>query len=176
MKILFLIVLNSCLFFYSCTKNDCIMEIEKPENLKPVDFENYNDVYTVYWNYIAFCDETDRSWQDREFVFNLNSLSDGPNSGDSVKVWGWITDYYLPATGQLFIRSHASGGSRSKTIFVFLPVPVANELAFKMANITFPAKCFIYGEVILPCLEEGSCCHKVTVSLYVKEIDNIYFE
>jgi len=132
--------------------------MEKPANIKPIDFENYNDVYTVYWNYRTYCDETD------------------PNPGDSIKVWGWITNYSLPSTGTFFIYSQPQGDYRRRVIFVLLPKHVGNELAMKMVNITFPAKCFLYGEVMLPCLEEGTCRNKVTVSLYVNDVNNIYFE
>ena len=57
------------LFAVSCTKknvdfpNSCMdsyiniihTEIERPENIKPIDWKNYNDVYTVYWTYHERC-------------------------------------------------------------------------------------------------------------------------
>lgn len=178
MKNLIFILCGFCLFFYSCNKKDLCFDFytEKPTDLKSIDYEKYNDVYTVYWNYVKYCDEINRSMQDREFVYNRNNYEINPNKGDSLKVWGWITGYSIPSTGQFFIHSHIQGSSKRRSISVFLPVHVANELAMKLVNITFPVKCFISGEVLLPCLEEGSCRNKVTVSLYVNDVNNVYFE
>ena len=60
------------LLAFSC-KPSC--DLDKPKDVKPVDWENYNDVYTVYWNFVAkafgCCSET-------EFA------------GKTIKVFGWI--------------------------------------------------------------------------------------
>ena len=158
MKNLIFISLNICLFLCSCKKNEHCVEIEKPSNLKPINFEDYNDVHTVYWNYLAYCDETD------------------PNPGDFIKVWGWLTNYYLPSTGQFFVHSQIAGDHRRKSLHIFLPVDEGNRLALKLGNTQLPVKCFIFGEVKLPCLAGGSCRKWVTVSLNVKNADDIYFE
>jgi len=178
MKKMILILLSFCMFLYSCNKNNHCVDIyeAKPKDLKPIDFENYNDVSTVYWSYLGYCSEINRSWQDREFVLNLNNYLDYPNQVDSVKVWGWVYEYFLPSTGQFFINSIKNGGSRNKNLSVFLPVHIGNELSLKLIDVTFPAKCYLYGKVLLPCLEEGTCPNKVTVSLYVNDVTNIYFE
>ena len=178
MKNLIFISLSVCLFLCSCKKNEHCFDFktEKPTDLKPIDPENYNDVLTVYWNYLEYCDEVSRSWQDREFVYNRDNFSYNPNPGDSIKVWGWITGYSLPSSGQFFISNITQGSYKRKSISVFMPIQEGNKLAFKMDSITFPVKCFISGEIILPCLEEGLCRNKVTVSVYVKSADDIYFK
>lgn len=54
--------------FVACNK-EC--QIKYPKNLKSIDWENYNDVYTVYWNTVHLCFET----------VNLQS--------DTIKISGW---------------------------------------------------------------------------------------
>jgi len=176
MKNLVFISLCICLFFSSCNKPaNCTESRKKPEDLKSVDFDNYNDVSTVYWNYRKFCDEVSRSWQDREFVYNRDNYETNPNPGDFIKVWGWIDEYSLPSTGQFFIHNQIWGDYRRNTLHIFSNMRVGNELALKLVDVDFPAKCFISGEVILPCLEESDC-RRVTVSLYLKDVNDIYFE
>jgi hypothetical protein len=43
------------LLFVACNKN---CKIKYPKDVKPIDWENYNDVYTVYWNMVHCCSET----------------------------------------------------------------------------------------------------------------------
>jgi hypothetical protein len=40
------------ILFLSCDKGDC--EMKRPKDVKSIDWENYNDVYTVYWNYVFY--------------------------------------------------------------------------------------------------------------------------
>jgi len=71
-KISFLIFVNLTvllLVFTACNKpcecEPCEVEkpqtgtggIKYPENLKPIDWDNYNDVYTVYWNLVHYCSD-----------------------------------------------------------------------------------------------------------------------
>jgi len=46
------------LLAFSCGKN---CEIKKPKNIKTIDWENYNDVYTVFWNCEKPCTELSES-------------------------------------------------------------------------------------------------------------------
>ena len=55
--------------FYSCDKT-CYINKKRPQDLKPIDWENYNDAYTIYWNSVHLCsenpfsqhDSTDENW------------------------------------------------------------------------------------------------------------------
>jgi hypothetical protein len=72
MKNVFFLILISLfsLVFNSCGK----CNFKKPKGIKPIDWENYNDVYTVYWNYSESGDM---------------SMNQG-FTGDTIKVYGWI--------------------------------------------------------------------------------------
>jgi hypothetical protein len=71
-KISFLII--SCLtaillLFTTCEKN-CIGK--RPKDVKPIDWENYNDVHTVYWNYVSLYSE--RKQEDEVFTIWGNGI------------------------------------------------------------------------------------------------------
>ena len=51
MKRYYLLIATILLLLTGC-KNKC--EIDYPKNIKPIDWENYNDVNTVYWNYVFY--------------------------------------------------------------------------------------------------------------------------
>ena len=44
------------LLFAGCDKN---CKIKYPKDLKPIDWENYNDVYDVIWNYTDIKESSD---------------------------------------------------------------------------------------------------------------------
>ena len=114
--------------FSSCKeKEGQCGEIKKPKDLKPIDWENYNDVYTVYWNYFGYCD-------DREF-----------DTGDTVSVYGWKSNFY-----DLFYISAVPEDNKHPVIGIKVsPAQIA------AADLT--KKCFVRGLVILPCLDDMGC-------------------
>jgi len=61
------------LLFVSCKKDckDNPCEIDRPNDVKPIDWDNYNSVYDVYWNYGAT-----EKWSD--------------DMGKKIKLYGWI--------------------------------------------------------------------------------------
>ena len=69
MKRIVLCLTALLLLFASCNK-EC--KIKYPKGVKPIDWENYNDVYTVYWNTIHLSSEP----------IVLQS--------DTIKITGWV--------------------------------------------------------------------------------------
>jgi ABC-type oligopeptide transport system substrate-binding subunit len=69
-KINLLLILSfAAVLFAACEKN-CIGKRSK--DVKPIDWENYNDVSTVYWNYVSLYSE--RKQEDE---------------GKTIKISGW---------------------------------------------------------------------------------------
>ena len=127
--------------------------INKPKDVQPVDWGSYNDVYTVYWNYFGYC-------------------SDIISTGDSIVcVYGWKTThtaFYISPVPE-YINSER---------------PIANiliswdswEITTKIAASDLTKKCFIKGKLYLrPVKRGGECCY-VEPSIYIANIDDIYFE
>jgi hypothetical protein len=150
-------MLAICLLSCSCHKReDCKKSTDCLENdIKPIDFENYNYASSVYWHYYGYCEE-----------FNLNQE-------DSVKVYGQLTEYSLP-NGKFVLHSRPSGGCWDKYIVVNFPIDEASNFALRLENISFPVKCYLSGIIRLSCW--GDVCPKVKAELYVKSINDIYFE
>ena len=67
MKKIILCLTVLILLFPNCNKN---CKIKRPKDVKPIDWENYNSVYDVMWNY------TD---------YNISS-----DMGKTIKVCGWV--------------------------------------------------------------------------------------
>ena len=63
-----ILYLTALLLLFAACKKSC--KIKYPKDIKPIDWENYNDVYTVYWN----CKDT-----------KVNS-----KMRDTIKIYGWI--------------------------------------------------------------------------------------
>ena len=55
MKRIILYLTVIVLLFAAC---DRACKINYPKYVNPIDWENYNDIHTVYWNTIHCCDET----------------------------------------------------------------------------------------------------------------------
>ncbi|MDR1878607.1 MAG: hypothetical protein LBQ64_03465, partial [Bacteroidales bacterium] len=71
MKKVILFLLTATLIVTSCEKA-CYPK--RPKNVKSVEWENYNDVYTVYWNF--------RSSRPKINLDNYN--------GKTIKLYGWM--------------------------------------------------------------------------------------
>ena len=55
MKRIILYLTALLLVFFACEKS-CLEK--KPKDVKPIDWENYNDVYTAFWNTYSACSES----------------------------------------------------------------------------------------------------------------------
>ena len=69
MKRIILCLTAIVLLFTACDKG---CNIARPKDVKPIDWENYNDVYDVYWNLLKFCSEPSN------------------DDGRYIKISGWI--------------------------------------------------------------------------------------
>ena len=150
-----LILCGLALLCYSCKEKERCGEIKKPKNLKPIDWDNYNDVYTVYWN------------------FRTNDCSKAGPTGKNVKVFGWIFQgmgepYHPPVNPTVFRLM-----SNKENIFSYNPYERGGvafyvrysgngedldslKVKFSITDIT--KKCYVSGKVFLDEFPENSCC------------------
>jgi hypothetical protein len=154
-------------FLLSACKNDC--NIKYPKNIKPIDWENYNDVYTVYWNFCSLCDQ--RKEGDR---------------GKEIKLCGWVfqgidetqspfQDGYLgfPIISNEDDIFWWNFSTRGVGLYVkFSNIKDSLQTKFDKTDIT--QKCFIKGILDYNHLLT-ECCRSIP-TIIIASADDIYFE
>jgi hypothetical protein len=152
-KLLLCLTLFSLLMLTSCL-NFC-KHIERPEDLCPIDWEDYNDVKTVYWNCTNFCSDDDHL------------------EGKIVEVCGWKVwgrDELCDDSTFVLESSKPDAYSPKLRIFVY-------GLSDLSVNFDVTRKCFVTGQLYLPCQDEvsliGKNCSRNIVTILA---DSVYFE
>ena len=150
-----LILCGVVLLCFSCKEQRC-GEIKKPKNLKAIDWENYNDVHTVYWNYFGYC-------SDRE-----------ANTEDIVSVYGWC---YCD-DDNLYLIDVTNPNKPQKNCYD--PMGSNADIIVNISKLSttddyFAKTVYVKGVVQLPCLYEMGCS-TVAVEIVVTNPDDIYFE
>ena len=128
-------------------KNGC--KIDYPKNVKPIDWENYNDVYTVYWNYHQECPGRQE------------------DENKEIMVYGWLhdSDMFLLADR----NSNPNGGNPH------IIIQAANQVPTIIDSSDLKKKCFIKGILGLCNFPTNDCCHVVPL-IMITNINDIYFE
>ena len=152
---------------WDCIENPC--KIDYPKDVRPIDWENYNDVYTVYWNNFSYC-------EDAEVI---------GRTGKQIKVFGWIHNAFGDSEIRLdffslindYSEINAPNGSNTTTVYVgCFDVEESERIKKKFENNTdFSKKCFVQGELLISCLETSGCS-KTAVRIVIENADDIYFE
>ncbi|MDO9154869.1 MAG: hypothetical protein Q7U47_14375 [Paludibacter sp.] len=112
-KIIFIVASFILLCITSC-KIPC-PPISKPKDLQPIDWENYNDVKTVYYNCVKYCSE--------------KSIMEGRK----VKVCGWK----LKNLDGFAISDDSLNGS-GPSILIHIPKPEQNCKFYIKGTISLP--------------------------------------
>jgi len=166
----------SCEKFFKTPENPqniCIKE--RPENLKSIDWDNYNDVYTVYWTY------HDRSMPTESWIYK--------DTAKIIKVYGWLPkkhkvgDFYGFMEGPGF-RLVTDKDSGEKTPYVYFVIVgdsvVIDALKAKLATADLTKKCYIRGEF---CFKFGTSidaewggCFLIIPRIKIYSADDVYFE
>jgi hypothetical protein len=174
MKTIKIFLVIVALFVCSCKRN---CSIKPYSNLKPIDWENYNEPRVVTGNYSS------ASCKDMGYVGNI-------------KVSGWLfqgsiynDDKPKPIDPSLFalinnkedifqpnfqtkgggIYIHPDGDTWDEY------TGLVEALRTKFANVDLTKKCYIKGEIFLATRETNHCCY-VSPQIIIKSIDDIYFE
>jgi len=160
------------LLFTGCNK-DCI--IKRPKSVKPIDWENYNDVYTVYWNLLKFCSEPSN------------------DEGKDIKIYGWIFQGLIYPDGKplpvdsknfvlisneedIFYANYCTRGGVGIAIgSVHRDSLNFFDLQSKLDTSDITKKCFIKGKIGFICLHTGKCSQSEP-RIYLQDVSDIYFE
>jgi hypothetical protein len=177
--IMFALYAGIALFAFSCKEKEECIPFERPKDLKPIDWENYNDVYTVFWNY--YQRECSEMW-----VWD--------DSTKTIKVSGWIVqDNWAQGTvvpGRITLFTLVNNSKDIYTIsgypqpYIAISVKdsdVAPLLFDKFTKTDITKKCYIRGslffkerEVSNYCLDYSGCF--LFLEIVLDSIDDIYFE
>ena len=161
--IIFLCLTALLLLFASCEKG---CKIKYPKDVKPIDWENYNDVYTVYWNYV----HVNGSKQEHKMRMD---------EGKEIMIYGWVTSQYANSTIPLFDLCESPNGGIRCPIGIELPTPdpyLFTHLRTKLDTCDLTKKCFIKGKLISGSLFNGNYGCKGQAYIMIEYIDNIYFK
>ncbi|MDR1878605.1 MAG: hypothetical protein LBQ64_03455 [Bacteroidales bacterium] len=172
MKKVILFLMATTLIITSCRKackeNDCKKEygcdeIIRPSNLKPIDWNNYNDVYTVYWNLSDVCSKEDRRYNEESVI---------------IKVSGWKAWSY-----DLFSLCDEPKYANQELRYTgAYPIITVKHFAIddslfnaKMDTSDLKKKCYITGRILMAELPTMYCCLTIP-EIHLYSIDDIYFE
>jgi len=165
------------LMIFSCEKK---CEINKPKGLKPIDWENYNDVYTVGFNCAKYCSEI--SFMER---FDTDSLK-------KIKITGWIFQgpgnppepinpaHFLLTNNKenIFGWNSSTKGETGCYIRVsylgdYKSLIDSLRLKFEATDVTM--KCYVSGRLMYHEIHSGHCCYAYPV-IILYSANDIYFE
>ncbi|MDR1180548.1 MAG: hypothetical protein LBL13_01015 [Bacteroidales bacterium] len=157
MKQIILYTLTGMLIFTACGKK-CIPK--PPKDLKTVDWVNYNDVYTVYWNYTSSYEKTKPH-----------------NTGKIIKVSGWKVasfDLFYLCDNAKYAEENSRREGNTTLPMVGIDCSFPGFQAM-LDTCDLTKKCFVKGELALTDIGAG-VCRKVIPVIHVMEINDIYFE
>jgi hypothetical protein len=151
---IFLLLLAAC-------KKQC--EIDYPKDVKPVDWENYNDVHTVFWNYYTLCSETKE--EDR---------------GKEIMVSGWISQGRYKGS-LFFVEDMSKINDDNNNPLTTGNIPIDSrylELQNILDTSDITKKCHVKGKLDFDCLYIMSrvCESKSRPVINIENINDIYFE
>jgi len=145
------------LMFTSC-KESCL---KKPKNLKSIDWENYNDVHTVFWNTYSY-DNIGNSSLKKEIM-----------------VYGWIFHmkdaYYGDATDFILVNDYSDMYGYAPPVVNVEVRVFSSEVQALFDTCVLTKKCFVKGELLFNKLKMGRCT-RLNPRIIIRDINDIYFE
>ena len=169
------------IILFVCSCSTC--KIDKPKNLKAIDWENYNDVYTVFWNGKKDCSEVSG--------IGVWTCEDNHNLKD-IKVYGWIfqgafgnpvnpAEFTLISNEEdIFWYNYSTRGGNGIGVSICRYTAESNEelvdaLRNKFATADITKKCYVKGKFSYQGLPTNDCCSTIPV-IIIFSADDIYFE
>lgn len=155
-KINLLLILSfAAVLFAACEKN-CIGKRSK--DVKPIDWENYNDVSTVYWNYVSLYSE--RKQEDE---------------GKTIKISGWKAwsyDAFSLCDDAKYADRNLGYVAAFPHVDIYFNFPEAYTI---LDTCDLKKKCFIKGNLSFFIIK-GGMCTKAEPIIEVTNINDIYFK
>lgn len=158
LTLLGLLTLTSCLDFCN--------PIERPKDLEPINWENYNDVYTVYWNYV---------------FYNRPEKINDEDSGKEIMICGFATNFGIPSPSASGFTIIDNKNESFPCIYIrpsFGDRDSINQLQTildtgYLANIKCYIKGTLYFENLTPDMGE---CQTYQPIIIINNVDDIYFK
>ena len=148
-------------------RNPCI--IDRPQNLQSIDWENYNDVYTVYWTYYR---------RERNELLPEDTTK-------IIKVYGWIAQdnelYRRMYNADFTLIGNETGEDTPFVPFIIVgDSEVVDAIKAKLATADPMKKCYVRGKL---CFSLGFCidgedfgCCLIYPRMRVYSANDVYFE
>ena len=168
-KIIFLTVfcITTLLLLFTACKKDCKKgnckddpcKIDRPKDVKPIDWENYNSVYDVFWNYYAESHEE-----------NVKIYQDGYKD---IMIYGWVRNlnYGYINLYDFYLREYSNGNTCS--VIIWGLDRFFDKTQIKLDTCDLTKKCFVKGKLSYNELQTNYCGWITPV---IVDIDDIYFE
>lgn len=159
---LFITFLIAVTLLYSCERKiggcaETCYDIEKPANLKPIDWNGWNDAYTVF---CTFYDNEEDACYD--------------HVGDTIMCYGHVPEYWYASPYGDF-RLEVQGGADNLQILFNLHGSEIDSLHFLLNNSSHTDTCFVKG--ILGLFDyDIQCCMIVQPTITVNKIEDFYFK
>ena len=151
------------LFLLVACKKQCA--INYPKDIKPIDWENYNDVYTVYWNY-----RTEGSVTNKKI---------GQDRGKDIMIYGWVCFGDFSNIHLFGLRESSNSGITCAVGAATIQIDSINylheQVRTKLDTSDRTKKCFIKGK--LDFVEAPDMhCNWIVPKVVITNINDIYFE
>ncbi|MDR1878606.1 MAG: hypothetical protein LBQ64_03460 [Bacteroidales bacterium] len=163
MKKVFLFLLTATLIVTSCQKG---CGVRRPRNVNSIDWNNYNDVYTVYWNLSGECSKENRRYNEDSVIIKVSGWK------------AWSYDRFSLCDDPKYANQELgyTGASPIITVHYFgkdsLFSAKFNE---KMDTSDLTKKCYITGRIFMKDLPKMFCCRTVP-QIHLNSVDDIYFK
>ncbi len=159
-KIRFLIILCLTAMLLSSAACDKFCGIKPPKDVKPIDWENYNDVSTVYWN-----------------TYSYKEIENFPLDKE-IMVCGWI---YRPRFSDIDSSQFTLIDNLSDVYVI--PIPIihvgiqifSSEIQAVFDTYDSTKKCYVKGKLKYDKLFMGRCT-RLDPEIFVSNINDIYFK
>jgi len=155
-----ILCLTAILLLFSACEKACLEK--KPRKVKPIDWENYNDVYTAFWNTYSVISES------------------GKMRGREIMVYGWVQLEYSEYKFMLVTDTYDSDKSLrlvGKPHFdVYFRGSGMALIREKLDTCDLTKKCYVKGKLDFDIIKVGLCGGIAVPEIIIEDIDDFYFE
>ena len=138
-------------------------KIKYPKDIKPIDWNNYNDAYTVHWNFYTYYSKIKEEDEHREIM-----------------IYGWIPGHYDISADMFYLYTDENSSNLSKGTSVtiramgwYVNQNIAPQVQTKLDTSDLTKKCFVKGRLRL---FQEPCCGWILPEIWITNSDDVYFE
>ncbi len=166
----YILILTAILFlFASCDERRlCLGKI--PKDVKPIDWDNYNDVYTVYWNTYSSCKEISNEQRDIMMYGWVNIVAK-----ERFQWENWLhAGISVVDNPNHYDRNKGNTLPNGTWISIEVHFPV-DELQVKLDSCDLTQKCYVKGKLSFNREQAGICCVARPI-IIVENIDDFFIK